>query len=135
MLKEEEIKALSALYDEKFRPLNSQFKQIATDWQMRRVPGGGYMLNDHTDSEYDFRVLDKLFNLHNDVLSIRDSIISLLPECKDYFDKLEEAINKIENGENQFFTKPDIASYHTVWFEMHDHILKILGRERAEDEV
>ncbi len=25
-----------------------------------------------------------------------------------------------------------MASYHTVWFELHEDILRVLGRERAE---
>jgi hypothetical protein len=50
------IKELAQLYDEKFRPLNLDFESIATDWQMKKLPGGENVLNDHADADYDTSV-------------------------------------------------------------------------------
>lgn len=128
-------KKLEALYEEKFRALNAEFKQIATDWQMRRLPGGRHMLNDHTDLDYDFDVLDRLSALNERLDSIKREVLSILPECRGYFDGLQKAMEKIDGGDYRFFTSPDVDSYHNVWFEMHDYILKKMGIERREDEV
>ena len=33
----------------------------------------------------------------------------------------------------EWFTKPVIDSYHTVWFELHEDLLATLGIERASE--
>lgn len=129
------VTRLEALYEEKFRALNAEFKRIATDWQMRRLPGGRYVLNDHTDFEYDFKVLDRLSALNERLNSMKGEVLSVLPECRGYFDRLQKAMEKIDSGDYRFFTSPDVDSYHNVWFEMHEYMLKKMGRERREDEV
>lgn len=44
-------------------------------------------------------------------------------------------MEKIDGGDYRFFMSPDVDSYHNVWFEMYDYILKGIGRARREDEV
>jgi len=41
----------------------------------------------------------------------------------------------LDDLDYRFLTGTDVDSYHTVWFEMHDYILRKLGEERGEDEV
>jgi len=125
---------LESLYEEKFRSLNREFKQIATDWQMRRI-GERLEINDHRDLEYDFSVLNRLDGLHEGVKAMKDKLVSILPECEGFFDRLERAKEKLDSSDNRFFTGTDVDSYHAVWFEMHDYVLRKLGKERAEDEV
>ncbi len=36
-------------------------------------------------------------------------------------------------GERDWFTKPTIDSYHSVWFELHEDLLATLGLERAKE--
>jgi hypothetical protein len=36
-------------------------------------------------------------------------------------------------GQPEWFTKPVIDSYHTVWFELHEDLLCTLGIERASE--
>ena len=124
----------ASFYDEKFRPLNTDFKQITTDWQMRKI-GDRLEINDHRDFEYDFSVLDRLDRLHEQAKALKDELVSILPECGGYFDRLERAKKRLDDLDYRFFTGTDADSYHTVWFEMHDYILRKLGKEREEDEV
>ena len=44
------------------------------------------------------------------------------------------AILGVEAGDHQWFTRPLIDSYHTVWFELHEDLLSTLGKERASEE-
>ena len=37
-------------------------------------------------------------------------------------------------GDGDWFTKPTIDSYHTVWFELHENLLSTLGIERGHEE-
>ena len=36
-------------------------------------------------------------------------------------------------GDTDWFTKPMIPSYHTVWFELHEDLLATLGIERGSE--
>ena len=44
-----------------------------------------------------------------------------------------EALGKVQGGDHDWFTKPMIASYHTVWFELHEDLLATLGIERSSE--
>jgi len=48
-------------------------------------------INDHRDFEYDSSVLDRLDRLHEQVKALKDELVSILPECCGYFDRLERA--------------------------------------------
>ena len=37
------------------------------------------------------------------------------------------------SGDTDWFTKPMLPSYHTVWFEMHEDLLSTLGIERGSE--
>ena len=49
-----------------------------------------------------------------------------------YENKLESALEKAEDGDVEWVSAADIESYHTVWFEMHEDLLRLLGRTRDE---
>ena len=49
-----------------------------------------------------------------------------------YADKLEAALDRAEDSEIQWVSDATIESYHTVWFEMHEDLLRLLGRVREE---
>jgi hypothetical protein len=36
-------------------------------------------------------------------------------------------------GAREWFTRPVIDSYHTVWFELHEDLLSTLGLARASE--
>jgi hypothetical protein len=39
----------------------------------------------------------------------------------------------VQSGEIEWFTKPMIESYHTIWFELHEDLLASLGLDRAKE--
>jgi len=45
---------------------------------------------------------------------------------------LTAALERAEDGAIEWVSDVRIASYHTVWFEMHEDLLRALGRERVE---
>jgi hypothetical protein len=57
---------------------------------------------------------------------------TLLPRLSFYQDKLMEALEKAEDGEIQWVSDARLESYHTIWFEMHEDLLRVLGRVREE---
>ena len=55
--------AILAAYDQ-FLPINGEFKQICTDWQLRPVAGADPVPNDHSDDTYDKGVIGQLEEIH-----------------------------------------------------------------------
>ncbi len=50
-----------------------------------------------------------------------------------YGERLAHAVDQVQAGEKDWFTKPTIDSYHTVWFELHENLLATLGVERGKE--
>jgi hypothetical protein len=52
-----------------------------------------------------------------------------------YGDRFAEALARVRAGEVEWFTRPLIDSYHTVWFELHENLLATLGIERVREQA
>ena len=116
---------------EKFEVINVDLKSVITSWQMIEV-AGALVANDHTDKSYDSKIIDRLGELHDRFESILDGIIKFVPRFAFYQGKLLAALESAEDGEIQWVSDAKIESYHTIWFEMHEDLLRIVGRERPE---
>ena len=51
----------------------------------------------------------------------------------DYARRLEIAYAHVCAGHQQFITGALIDSYHTVWFEFHEALIRLSGRDRATE--
>ena len=49
-----------------------------------------------------------------------------------YRDKLLAALEKAEDGAIDWVSDAKIESYHTLWFELHEDLLRLMRREREE---
>ena len=90
------------------------------------------MLNDHASKDYDDRLIDRLGALHERAEAILRQLAAGLPRLAIYAEKLEVALEKAEDGAIEWISGARIESYHTVWFELHEDLLRILGRTRQE---
>ena len=43
------------------------------------------------------------------------------------------ALERVRDGDHDWFAKPMIDSYHTVWFQLHEDLLNTLGIERSKE--
>lgn len=127
---EDAKKQLEKLYDERFRPINKEFKGVVTRWQIVRKPDGTYVDNTHHNKFYDNVVLRDLKKVHDDLTSFATEVSQLFPEMKDYMVKLNENLVRVVEWRlyDCFVNKSD--SYHQVFWEMHSALLKRLGRKR-----
>lgn len=116
---------------EGFERINNTLKQIITDWQTMTV-GGQKVANDHSDKAHDAAVIDRLGALHEQAEPILAKLAAGLPRLKYYGDKLLAALEKAEDGDAEWVSDIRRDSYHTVWFELHEELLRIMGRERQE---
>jgi hypothetical protein len=114
-----------------FERINTTLKQIVTDWQTLDV-GGKKVANDHSDKAHDEGVIDRLGGLHEQAEPILAKLAQGLPRLKYYGDKLLSALESAEDGDHDWVSDIRRDSYHTVWFELHEELLRIMGREREE---
>jgi hypothetical protein len=116
---------------ERFERLNGELKQVITDWQTLDL-GGTKVRNDHSNADYDAAVLDRLGDVHERFEPILAQLIAGLPRLAFHRDKLEHALALAEAGSVDWVSDAKIESYHTVWFELHEDLLRVLGRCREE---
>lgn len=116
---------------ERFERINSELKQLITDWQTIEI-GGERVRNDHSDADYDARILDRLGSLHERFEPILTTLCKQVPRLTVHADRLTQALERAEDGATEWVSDARIDSYHTVWFEMHEDLLRILGRVREE---
>jgi hypothetical protein len=114
-----------------FERLNTVLKQLITDWQTIPV-GGERVPNDHNDKDYDSGIIDRLGDLHERVEDVLDQLAGALPRMRIYRDKLASALEKAEDGAIVWVSDAKIESYHTLWFELHEDLLRLMQRDRVE---
>ena len=124
--------AMEAMY-EKFLQLNPEMLQLCTDWQVINDGSGEQQLNDHSDSDYDSNVLDRLVVLDQRIADVLQALIDVLPRFDNYPSRFTSALKKVLSGDLGWLTKPIMPSYHTVWFELHEDLLATLGIDRASE--
>ena len=116
---------------ETFEQINNDLKQAVTDWQTVEV-GGQMVPNDHGDEDYDAAVIDRIGNIHERVERVLDRLGAQESRLAIYGEKLLVALERAEDGDISWVSDATIESYHTVWFELHEDLLRIMGREREE---
>jgi pyruvate,orthophosphate dikinase len=113
-----------------FLALDRLAKETITAWQLRDA-GGAQILNDHTDARYDARVLIRLASLHRDAKEWLSPLS--LGRFRIYLARLERALTCARDGDGRFVASPQVDSYHSVWFELHEDLIRLAGRNRADE--
>lgn len=113
----DEETAVRAAYD-KFLPRNTEVIRICHDWQSH--PG-------------EWAVVDRLAAVDDKAGPIVRRLGNRVGEFGDYRSRLRHARTQVEEGERDWFTSPRLDSYHTVWMELHEHLLLALGLDRADE--
>jgi hypothetical protein len=117
---------------ERFERINRDLLALFTDWQMVAAPGGERVPNDHSDADYDNGVIDRLGALHERAEKVVARFAELERRLSRYAGRLDEAYDKVLAGETDFISGARVDSYHTVWFELHEDLLRMLGRARED---
>jgi hypothetical protein len=115
----------------RFEEMNREVKAIVTDWQVRPV-GGQKLPNDHSDPAYDDGVLDRLAQAHERAVELLRGLARRVPRLGRYAERLATALERAEAGEGDWVSGVRCDSYHTVWFELHEDLLRMLDRQREE---
>lgn len=119
---------LESLYEE-FDPYNNDLKVLITDWQMKDANTP----NDHTDANYDSEIVSRLTTLHESFLPWLGRLAELNQRLAHYIARFDTALDQVRSGDHTFIARPIADSYHTVWFELHEELIGLLGRDRASE--
>jgi hypothetical protein len=113
---------------ERFLVLNPEMLDLCAAWQLRSVDGVTTM-NDHADSAYDRRILERLDDLHRRTEIVCADLSTVAPRFDRYRLRLAEALARSIAGELSYVTD-DLASYHSIWCQLHEDLLATLGIPR-----
>lgn len=115
---------LEQVYQE-FLALNQRFKQLVSEWQVRRDDGSG-----------DWKALvGSMDTLHRDFLPLVERTSSEIPRLSPYTVRFEAAVQAMRDGDTTMLAAPIKDSYHTVWFEFHEELITLTGRDRGTEEA
>ncbi|MDQ3932345.1 MAG: transcriptional regulator [Actinomycetota bacterium] len=114
-------------YDE-FLVLNPELLDLCTAWQTRSIDGV-VTTNDHTDPAYDTRILDRLTDFDHRAGVVCADLSAAMFRFQQYHVRLTDALARAKSGALDYVTE-STASYHTVWFQLHEDLLATLGIPR-----
>jgi hypothetical protein len=113
----------------RFLTLNPELLTVCTAWQMKDEA----TLNTHDDEHYDHEVIEQLADLHERIEPVLGDLESAFLRYATYRPRFGNALDRVRDGERDWFAKPMIDSYHTVWFQLHEDLLNTLGIERSKE--
>ena len=113
---------------EEFLALNTGFKQLCTDWQVRDGEP-----NDHTDAGYDAGIIARLVEHDDKALDVVGSMGAVLVWTAPYPARLSAARRRVEAGDPKGLTGVMCDSYHDIWMELHEDLILAQGIDRAAE--
>ncbi|ANZ40317.1 transcriptional regulator [Lentzea guizhouensis] len=113
---------------EDFLVLNPELLDLCTAWQVRQVDGV-MTINDHRDAAYDDRVVRMFADFHERAVVVIGELAAAVPRFGRYETRLGTALARARAGERKYLADT-IASFHTVWAELHEDLLATLGIQR-----
>lgn len=119
-LEEAGARAVVAAAYERFLLLNPELLDLCTAWQTR--PGD--------DPAAGARVLDRLTDLDRRAEAVCAALSGALPRFQRYRVRLGDALARATSGAPEYVTD-STASYHAVWFQLHEDLLATLGIPRG----
>jgi hypothetical protein len=114
-----------------FEEFNRALKALMTDWQVVTL-AGERVPNDHQDQSYDAAIIDRLGSLHQRADPVLKRLEDRVPALAFYRPALLEALEKAEDGDIAWVSDVGRESYHTLWFELHEELIRILGGSRTD---
>jgi pyruvate,orthophosphate dikinase len=93
------------------------------------------VVNDHGDPDYDRGVLDRLAGLATDADAWLTASEAVVPRLAAYRRRLGRAAQNAAAGDQRYVASPRVDSFHSAWFELHEDLILLAGRTRADEEA
>ena len=110
-----------------FLDLNLRFKMIVTESQQSEIRGP-----DHEKWPW---LVESVTTLHQDFRPIVETVASVARRLAGYGERFDKAFAALADGDHSMLASPLKDSYHTVWFEYHEELIALSGRNRADEEA
>jgi hypothetical protein len=111
-----------------FVEINSAFKELCSDWQLRDGAP-----NDHSDVDYDAVVVARLAELNAAAQPVVAEMGAAIDRLSPYAPRLEVTLVRVQAGETSMFTGVMCGSFHDVWMELHEDLILTQGIDRAAE--
>lgn len=116
----EAITELETRYSD-FESLDIEFKDLANAWQ-----------NSKTNDEQQ-ALIEDLEAFHSETRGFFEEFSDeIFDEYRRYLEELDTALQRLNTGDSDYFTGTEVDSYHTVWFRLHDDLMRTLDKDRDE---
>ena len=116
---------------ERFARINSRLLQTMAEWQQIDV-GGHKVANDHSDRDYDEKVITTAARLVERLKPIAGALGERDSRFLRYGERFDAALDRVDRGERDYLSSPMLESVHNIWFEFHEDLLRVLGKARTE---
>jgi pyruvate,orthophosphate dikinase len=120
-----DVHALERSYQE-FMALNHRFKQLVSEWQ-------GATQTDLSGEPW-ATVVASLAAIHEELRPVANDNATQVPRLESYARRFALALDSMQRGDRSMLASPLKESYHTVWFEYHEELIALCGRDRASEE-
>lgn len=107
-----------------FLVFNRDFKILVTEWQTGTQ-----------DDAARAATIAALRALNDAFAPMVTESVGLAPRLAPYAARFEQALEAFAGGDVSMLASPLKDSYHTVWFEYHEELIHLGGRNRAEEEA
>ena len=77
--------------------------------------------------------LARLGELHVEVEAWLAPLVAGLPRLGRYGQRLGAAASAATAGDGRYIASPRVDSYHGAWFELHEDLIQLAGRTRADE--
>jgi hypothetical protein len=115
----------------RFGAVNRRFLETIASWQTVAV-GSQQIANDHSDPDYDARVISRIDALLVRGAQLIDELSQREPRLRRYAERLQEAFGRVDQGDTRYISDPMVDSVHNIWFEFHEDVLQVLCKPRTE---
>jgi hypothetical protein len=112
----EHLVEIASAYDEFLAP-NQEFKALVVFWQ--KTPDVS-------------ATVARLESLHSQVAKVVERAAGAHQRFGAYLPRLERALCAFRGGDHEALARPLSESYHDIWMELHEDLLRSLGRARGE---
>jgi hypothetical protein len=116
---------------DQFEVVNRRFLDTLSLWHQVDV-GGRKVTNDHSDPDYDAKVITQLDRVVQRLGDILRQLAQREPRFERYARRFDTAMRKVDEGDTAYVSTPTVDSVHNVWFEFHEDLLRTMGRARKE---
>lgn len=110
----------------RFMELNHTFKALVSEWQLAQAS---------EPAESDWQALvGRVGAIHAELEPLLEEVSAEVARLRTYGPRFRAALDAMRAGDRTMLAAPLKESYHTAWFEYHEELITLCGRDRAADE-